>query len=780
MKKYLLLAVTVMLGLASSPLYANHPGEGTRVDFLNKEGERIGSTILKEASYSYNLFYIGQDYNNGGALGMVYNGQTAASVNFVPWGEESYPMTVETAPDEDIKVTQEIISGGTTRTTEDLLCGSLIRFTIEVPEGEYPAVSILDEYTGVINGVPYWTTYKSLGLYGLLTKYPANNLMNMDYRATVLENLDSTGDFKRDESNPNVWYYDITMANEPMSLKFFTNKPDGALLNASCLRVLQNLYAQHSSVNFSPGNCGEPFIMSFVGDYLSEDLIAAQLTRGGIAAYDYTVANKIYTNVPWANNFLYIATANLLIDKLDSFDVSEKEKEIVRAQMMTLRSHAYWRILQCYGERWQDSDNGKALCAPLEATFNTENLPLSSMQEIADFCYSDLKYAIEIFSKYNYSRTEIIEPDLAVAQGVLMRIALLKEDWQTAASMAESILANVPLTTNDQLVNGFFTPEQSWIWGAWNNFDLPDYFTSAVYYWSTLTSDACNGSYCASWGMGTNAISKDLYDSTASGDIRRLLFVMPDHFTDEMANLSWWYDANNMETSKGIWVSRWYATPIYEYYSSNYPEGVDFTAFTNGLRQINIPFGGHTKFYQPGNLPYGGDAAISFMRSDEVLLTLAEAYYRMGNENRAKESLYKLNSMRIEGYSSDLTGQDLLKEIQLTRKIELWGEGHSWFDMKRWKLPLVKRAWVSGDTESGNWPSKMAGEVEPDANNGWKFAIPSLATSNNPLINGDVNSVEKATVNPQSSSLLKSTPDNKVIVEAEAEIQDEMKEIDVK
>ncbi len=88
--------------------------------------------------------------------------------------------------------------------------------------------------------------------------------------------------------------------------------------------------------------------------------------------------------------------------------------------------------------------------------------------------------------------------------------------------------------------------------------------------------------------------------------------------------------------------------------------------------------------------------------------------------------------MRNPSYFTVASGEELLAEIRKTRKIELWGEGHSWFDQKRWSLPITRRHWVEGDSESGNWYPSITESIDVDSANGWRFPIPKLLLSAKP------------------------------------------------
>ncbi len=84
------------------------------------------------------------------------------------------------------------------------------------------------------------------------------------------------------------------------------------------------------------------------------------------------------------------------------------------------------------------------------------------------------------------------------------------------------------------------------------------------------------------------------------------------------------------------------------------------------------------------------EADIPLMRKSEMVLIDAEAQYHLGNESVAHDLLFALQKDRDPGaIISTNTGQDLLDEILLERRKELYGElGVEWFDAKRYRLPI--------------------------------------------------------------------------------------------
>lgn len=80
-----------------------------------------------------------------------------------------------------------------------------------------------------------------------------------------------------------------------------------------------------------------------------------------------------------------------------------------------------------------------------------------------------------------------------------------------------------------------------------------------------------------------------------------------------------------------------------------------------------------------------------YMRAAEMYLIEAEAKALDGDDTGAAQALFNIISTRDAAYTlSTNTGTALLDEIRLHRSIELWGEGFSWYDMKRWDRDLVR------------------------------------------------------------------------------------------
>ena len=113
------------------------------------------------------------------------------------------------------------------------------------------------------------------------------------------------------------------------------------------------------------------------------------------------------------------------------------------------------------------------------------------------------------------------------------------------------------------------------------------------------------------------------------------------------------------------------------------------------------------------------------MRASEMLLIEAEARARNNQDAQAQDALFILARQRDPNYvKSTRTGAALINEIMTQRRVELWGEGFRFYDLKRLNLPL--------DRTGANHNASLAGVFNVPAGSDlrWQFLIP-LSEINN-------------------------------------------------
>lgn len=88
---------------------------------------------------------------------------------------------------------------------------------------------------------------------------------------------------------------------------------------------------------------------------------------------------------------------------------------------------------------------------------------------------------------------------------------------------------------------------------------------------------------------------------------------------------------------------------------------------------------------------------IVYMRSSEMILVEAEGYARAGKTDKAIAALNKLRSARKASLFVDGAGKDLIQEILLERRKELWGEGFSLWDIIRTQNKVSRKQFLNPD-----------------------------------------------------------------------------------
>lgn len=447
---------------------------------------------------------------------------------------------------------------------------------------------------------------------------------------------------------------------------------------------------------------GEGTIKTLYGNYPGNDYQRCAFTGAKKLSNMMTLedATDKYSQYPWYYYYRLISNANQVICNIDNAEGDEGERMFLKAQSLTFRAYSYHMLVQLYSKRWQDSNNGASRGVVLRLTAyaaNDPNVPCSTLAETYKQIYADLDEAISLFTKCGVQRDEACNylPDLSAAYAVYARSALNREDWATAAQMAQKAYAHHPLMSNDEYISGFNTPNKEWIWSVHSQTDE----TLAYYGFFSHEGSNTTSSKCKNYAA---AISKELYVQIPKTDVRSQLFIdLPTGY----------YSASTSLVSNSTviaWLRKAY-------------EGYVYAEATRYFYLMQIK-------QRAKEVPSVGD--FSLFRSSEMYLIEAEADYHLGKEAEARAALTALNktSGRNPEYSCDqLTGEDLLEEIRLYNRIELWGEGHDWFNYKRWKLPIVRKGYQQG----GSFYSTFVMTVQPSDYNNWCWVIPQTETDYN-------------------------------------------------
>lgn len=572
-------------------------------------------------------------------------------------------------------------------------------------------------------------------------------------------------------------YLDLAPESSPSAASIKQSVSAARLALRGLGRAMQCQYQEVSTANQYNG---ESYVNTIYGDGWGQDVIQglAQLQFGTTTYKWNTMGNSRATwvnNIPWNYPYGLIYMANGVLDGIDEAEGEEAERCFVKAQALTFRSHAYVKLLQFFAPRWEDSDNGEKYCIVIRTSQSTENVPLSKMIDVKNRIYEDLDSALANYDRaIGQSREYMWEPNKNIACGIYARAALLFHDWSLAQKMAHDARQGYKVMDNKTLFAGFCDLNDDFMWTQAAD-------ESDIYYWSYGCHYTVNGLYVKNWGnIGAGSINLDLYNALDPNDIRRDLFMTPDKIapyeSDKKMNpgglkpADFWskdlINADDMDMSFGAFrrdskdknkkwglynfIIQWgtqYMNDVFTglkdkcidpndkftcYFAwGSSVEGMSYTA-TEQAKLYGCQIGAQYKFWS--FVPYG-TSYYPYMRSTEMCLAEAEAAYMAGDMATAKSCLEEINGIRIKNYKgAPASGQALLDEIRLCRRIELWGEGQNWTDFKRWNLPCVRRGWIENDPTSGNYAKKVEMVREPSSQGGWRFTVPAIESDYNPMI----------------------------------------------
>ena len=347
---------------------------------------------------------------------------------------------------------------------------------------------------------------------------------------------------------------------------------------------------------------------------------------GFFYSYDGRTAPNSRSRMVWNTYYKFIGDANSVISDIDPANLDEAGEHVL-GQALTARGFCMFHLVRLFGNTYIGNESQPGV--PIVFERSLEGKPRSSIGEVYDQIVTDLELAVELLEGYSRSTKQAI--DQSVAQGWLAAVYLERGDWTKAATMAAAARSGYSLMSIDAWLGEGFADigNGEWMWGA----DI-DSESSTVFASFFSHMDNTSPGYAGALGV-YKLIDADLYSQIPDSDLRKTAWVHP-------------VDGN--------------------------PDFPVLPAYAN------------TKFRDASFF----EADYVYMRAAEMYLIEAEARARMGDASAA-DVLFELVSNRDPGYvKTSSTGDALVEEIYLQRRIELWGEGYSWFDLKRLKKPLVR------------------------------------------------------------------------------------------
>jgi len=439
-----------------------------------------------------------------------------------------------------------------------------------------------------------------------------------------------------------------------------------------------------STVRFEEDNMG----MDMVKTPNNYDWFSVCYNYTGIRQPTYNIAQ-----MPWRLYYKIINAANYLLDSVDYALGKPDEINYLMGEAYAYRAYSYYKLTLYYCKTYSTPGilNTPISGVPIYlhgTTSETKGVGRSTLGEVYERIVSDLDSAqsrLESVVTIPSGRTQA-DISKAVLYGIYARVALVMNNWQKAADMADLAIttSNRQLMSQAQYKEGFNSRSNpEWMWCS----TLSDAQTASfgnINFFSFV--DAASPGY-ASTGIFTG-MSKDLFDV-----MRTLDDVRKETFT-----------ATRQQT---------------KFHLAN-PQNWSFDLLYMRLAEMYL-----TKAEALAELNATSPEAIATL---ETLVNARNPGYDYGSSTSRYINAKGLPETNYPGRTT------LLREIYLQRRIELFMEGVAYSDIQRWKIPLKR------PTGTGNYTISSAGKTNiPAGSDLFLFKIAQQEMDANPALNGQQN-----------------------------------------
>ena len=373
--------------------------------------------------------------------------------------------------------------------------------------------------------------------------------------------------------------------------------------------------------------------------------------------------NYLNTQFTWNFYYGFLLNINQVVGAVNPENSTDAQKGYLGAAL-GFRAMCYLDLARMYEflptEVFPDGKNAEGnvvtnLTCPIVSNVTTPseaaNNPRATRQEMFDFIEKDLNDA-EQYIVYLSNRAGNTLPDLACIYGLKARLYMWVEDYAKAADYADKAIkaSTVAPYTEEKALNmatGYNTAAD-FMWAAQQTSENYCVKTGIIN-WTSWASNQTTFGYT---GAGTNlysAIDKSLYDRIPNSDWRKKQWVAPKGSVLDGQNTSCIELGEN-----STYVS---------------------TKFRPGQGEV-------------GDYNIGAATAIPLMRVEEMHFIKAEALAHTGGD--AISALNEIMKTRNPSYSCTKTGEMLIDEIVFQKRVELWGEGQTFFDVKRLDMSVTR------------------------------------------------------------------------------------------
>jgi hypothetical protein len=448
-------------------------------------------------------------------------------------------------------------------------------------------------------------------------------------------------------------------------------------------------------------------IMDSRGMDMPSDLSDYQWYTAALTMNDF--GGLYYDNILFWRTWYNLINSCNSVTGLISADTENGESQYYRAQALGFRAWSYLNLAQMY--QFTYAHNPQAPTVPLLLDTNLEEAAANgSVRATGEAIYAqilaDFNEAIALLDKaeaQGYTREKVAAGNTtktfmnqAIMYGLKTRVDLLIQNYDDAISDVNKAIslakaAGARCYTYEEAGKPILSDisEAPILWGFYVD---PNSSLVGLISWGGQMIPWHTGGYPA---VGCyRKINKALYNSVSSADVRK----------------GWWLNESGSAGNSLPSDYREYMSTLVANGGVAMPPycGIKFSAYNN----------------EPGGTTNAED--VCYMRMEELYLMLAEAKGMKNPSEGAQELANFVKTYRMPTYSLNVSSkEDFIDALWFQRRIELWGEGFSYFDMMRFEKPLNR--------VGGGFDATLVYQVQPN-DPVLIYEIIQSEAENNPLI----------------------------------------------
>lgn len=429
---------------------------------------------------------------------------------------------------------------------------------------------------------------------------------------------------------------------------------------------VSSTYNQYQSVYDAHLDFGWPGVMLLV-ESCGTDLVGLNTGYNWFSssgAYNLGTNNNYVNNMAWYYGYKIIDSSNSVLKNI-SADTTDPELMLYAAQAYANRAFIYFNLAQLFQFTYNGHED--LPCVPIITNENSdqaasEGAPRATVREVYELIMSDINTAIEFLTNSGLGVDKIADTgakrfvSLATAYGLRARVNLVMNNWQAAASDASTAISEA----SKEGITPYSIAEASR--PAFNS------ATAHNLMWCIFIQpvDRVVTSGIVNWASHMGSLN---YGYASVGAWRKINIALYNSISDTDCRKGWWLDENceskNLSASQQMLMS---------------PAGYGPDPYTQ------VKFGPYEDVLQTTT----NSTSPILMRIEEMYLIQAEATARSGGDGKSILQNF-VQTYRDPSYTCNLVGEEFLDEVWRQRRIELWGENHSYYDLLRLNKPLDRR-----------------------------------------------------------------------------------------